>query len=135
MSQTLTSTSKRYLLDTNAAIAALRNEAAIELVLEQASGYVSVITLGELYWGAEKSAQVQDNLRRVDEFAARRNPLLCDLETARWYGKVHAQLRRKGRPIPQNDIWIAATTLQHDLILLTKDQHFQHVDGLTVESW
>lgn len=130
-----TSTNKRYLLDTNAAIAAMRDEKPIEGVLEQAIGYISVITLGELYWGAEKSAQSLENLRRVKEFSARRNPLPCDPDTAQWYGRIHAQLRRKGRPIPQNDMWIAATALQHDLILLTKDQHFQHVDGLTVENW
>ncbi len=127
--------SRIYLIDTNAAIALLNNHPEMVNLLAQVDFYVPSIAVGELYWGAEKSANLEVNRKRVDDFISQRSVLNCDSETARRYGKVHAQLRRKGRPIPQNDIWIAATALQHDLILLTKDQHFQHVDGLTVESW
>ncbi|HEV8045487.1 MAG TPA: PIN domain-containing protein [Rubrobacter sp.] len=44
-------------------------------------------------------------------------------------------MRRIGRPIPENDIWIAATALQHGLVLVTRDSHFEHVEGLRVERW
>jgi len=56
--------------------------------------------------------------------------LLPDLETARHYAEVNQNLRRRGTPIPTNDIWIAALALQHDLTLDTRDKHFQHVPGL-----
>jgi tRNA(fMet)-specific endonuclease VapC len=61
--------------------------------------------------------------------------LVCDVETARHYGRVRNELRRKGRPIPENDIWIAATARQHDLILVTRDPHFDEVEGLPIEAW
>jgi tRNA(fMet)-specific endonuclease VapC len=51
------------------------------------------------------------------------------------YGRIAQQLRRKGRPIPQNDIWIAATALQYDLTLVTRDEHFKQVEGLALETW
>lgn len=44
-------------------------------------------------------------------------------------------LKRKGKPIPENDVWIAACALQHDLILVTRDGHFEYVEGLRFESW
>lgn len=127
--------SKLYLLDTNAAIALLNNNLTMAAFLNQVEFYISATVMGELYWGAENSTHAQSNRDRVDAFASQRQLLECDVDTARWYGKVMVQLRRKGRPIPQNDIWIAATALQHNLILLTKDQHFLHVEGLIVESW
>lgn len=54
----------------------------------------------------------------------------CDAETARQYGEVKNRLRLKGRPLPENDIWIAALALQYDLILVTRDGHFQEVENL-----
>lgn len=59
----------------------------------------------------------------------------CDAETARRYGEVKNGLRQKGRPIPENDIWIAAIALQYDLTLVARDVHFGEVDGLKVEAW
>ena len=59
----------------------------------------------------------------------------CDLETAQWYGIIKDQLRRKGRPIPDNDIWIAAIAMQYDLILVTRDSHFDEVESLQTEHW
>ena len=51
-------------------------------------------------------------------------------KTADFYAVVWMQLRRKGKPIPSNDLWIAATALQHGLAVFTYDQHFQDIDGL-----
>jgi tRNA(fMet)-specific endonuclease VapC len=61
--------------------------------------------------------------------------LLCDEQTARQYGRISQQLRKKGRPIPQNDMWIAALALQHGLTLVTRDAHFSHIDGLLLQDW
>lgn len=124
-----------YLLDANAAIALMNGDASIAVVLSQNAAYVPSIVLGELYYGAEKSGRVEQNLQRVDEFAANRSVLVCDGETARIYGRLYYQLRAKGKPIPENDVWIAAIALQHHLTLLTRDVHFNEVDNLPVQGW
>ena len=126
-----------FLLDTNIVIAALKRERATLARVEDAEGslFVPVIALGELYFGARKSARVEENFRRIEGFAARANILPCDGETARLYGEVKDGLGRKGRPIPENDIWIAAVALQHDLTLVSRDSHFEHVEGLELQRW
>jgi tRNA(fMet)-specific endonuclease VapC len=97
--------------------------------------FTPVIVLGELYYGARRSSRVQENLARIDEFAARSTVLACDTETARRYGAVKDGLRQKGRPIPENDIWIAAIALQYDLTLVARDAHFEEINDLTLETW
>lgn len=61
--------------------------------------------------------------------------LACDAETAQHYGRIKQGLRRRGRPIPENDLWIAATALQHQLVLVTRDDHFYLIEGLATERW
>jgi tRNA(fMet)-specific endonuclease VapC len=125
------------LLDTNIVIAVLKQEDAALARLREAAGsfFVSVITLGELRFGARKSGRVEENLQRVEDFAAESNVLPCDEETSRRYGEVKNGLRRKGRPVPENDIWVSATALQRALVLVTRDSHFEHVEGLRSERW
>lgn len=125
------------LLDTNIVVAILKREEVVLVKLEEVLGslFVSVIALGELRFGARKSSRVEENLQRVEGFAAESNILPCDEETARIYGDVKDGLRRKGRPIPENDIWIAAAARQHGLVLVTRDGHFEHVEGLWLERW
>ncbi|TDA70360.1 MAG: type II toxin-antitoxin system VapC family toxin [Clostridia bacterium] len=55
--------------------------------------------------------------------------------TAYYYGQVKAQLKVKGHPIPENDIWIAAAALQHGLTLVSRDTHFKPIEGLSLEAW
>jgi tRNA(fMet)-specific endonuclease VapC len=131
----MSGTSRSLLIDTNAAIALLDGVAAIEQPVSEADVNVPTVVLGELYFGAEKSQRVAANIKRVLEFASRRTVLACDANTARWYGRIAHQLRTKGRPIPQNDMWIAALTLQHGLTLVTRDEHFKQVDDLSLEAW
>jgi tRNA(fMet)-specific endonuclease VapC len=52
-----------------------------------------------------------------------------------YYGAIKNHLRAKGRPIPENDIWIATAAKQHQLTLVTRDGHFQAIEGLLVEQW
>lgn len=126
------------LTDTNVAIAAFEEET---LTLEKLRGipseriFVPVIVLGELHYGARKSARTGENLRRLEAFIESSNVLPCDVATARVYGTTRDALRRKGRPIPENDIWIAAIALQHDLVLASRDSHFEHVERLRLERW
>ena len=58
-----------------------------------------------------------------------------DVGAARWHGEVKNVLRLKGRPIPENDLWIAAIALEHDLVVATQDAHFEEIDNLKVERW
>lgn len=51
------------------------------------------------------------------------------------YGDLKQQLRAVGKPIPDNDLWIAATAIEHHLVLVTRDKHFELIPGLTVETW
>lgn len=126
----------RYLLDTNIVIALFANELAVTRRLGKAEEVFTPSTvLGELYYGARKSKRVQENVARIDEFAARSAVLGCDTETARRYGEVKDGLRQKGRPIPENDIWIAAIALQYDLTLVARDAHFEQVNDLIFETW
>ena len=92
-------------------------------------------TVGELYYGAQKSDKVTENLNRINIFVEEHTFLSCDLETAQWYGIIKERLQRKGRPIPNNDIWIAAIAMQHGLILVTRDAHFDEVESLQTERW
>jgi tRNA(fMet)-specific endonuclease VapC len=126
----------RYLVDTNIVIALFAAEATMtERLGETEEIFVPSIVLGELYYGARKSNRVRVNVARIDDFAARNIVLSCDTDTARRYGEVKNELRRKGRPIPENDIWIAALALQYDLTLVARDAHFEQVNGLRVEAW
>jgi tRNA(fMet)-specific endonuclease VapC len=126
----------RFLLDTNIVIALIARDSAVEHGLASAEKvYVPSLVLGELYFGARASTQKDRNLARIDEFAAANAVLVPDVATAREYGTLKAALRAKGRLIPENDIWIAAIAQQHGLTLITRDAHFQEVEGLAVGSW
>jgi len=128
--------SGRFLLDTNIVIALFEGEAFIQDRLAQAGEvFVSSIALGELFFGAGKSGRPETNLARVNDFARDNVVIGCDTVTARRYGEVKNALRLRGRPIPENDIWTSAIALQHDLTLVTRDQHFKEVDGLLLEIW
>lgn len=125
-----------YLLDTNVVIALFAQNDAVRAKLRAADEtYVSSVVVGELYYGARKSANPEPNIARIDEFAASVTVLGTDLDTARRYGEIKMTLQAKGRPIPENDIWIAAACRQHDLVLATRDDHFQEVAGLNTEAW
>ena len=128
--------SGRILLDTNIVIALFAKKAVIAQRLTEAEEvFVASIVLGELYYGAQKSTRIETNVIRVNTFAASNVILGCDTTTAQYYGGIKNQLRAKGQPIPENDIWIAAIARQHQLTLVTRDGHFQAVDGLSIEQW
>jgi len=110
--------SGKYLLDTNIVIALFANDASVMESLTKAEEvFIPSVVIGELFYGAHKSARAKDNLARIDEFASSNLVLGCDMETARIYGDVKNALRIKGHPIPENDIWIAAIAIQHNLYL------------------
>lgn len=91
--------------------------------------------IGELYYGAFNSTRKTENLRKVDGYRDEVAVLNSDDQTARFYGEVKAELKKKGTSIPENDIWISAIAIQYDLTLVTRDKHFGNIDGLKVEKW
>lgn len=126
----------KYLLDTSVVVDALGGDPAIAAKLETADDlYLSTITLGELHYGAAYSARPEANVARITSFAASCTFLEVDAETAVRFGALKADLRRAGRLIPENDIWIAASALRHDLPLVARDGHFAAVEGLAQEEW
>ncbi len=128
--------SGRYLLDTNIVIALFAADEAVITKLGEADEiFIPSIVLGELYYGAERSGRVEENKQRIDEFGEKNVILGCDRETAKKYGDVKNKLRQKGRPIPENDIWIAALGLQHDVMIVSRDKHFEEVDDLSIVIW
>lgn len=125
-----------YLLETNAVIALFGSDA--ELVSKLAGldeVFLATTVVGELYYGAEKSSRVAENRERIDNFAGQCIVLPADIEVASEYGRLKRRLRALGKPIPENDTWIAATAITHGLRLLTRDRHFEHVERLDVEGW
>jgi tRNA(fMet)-specific endonuclease VapC len=128
--------SGRFLLDTNIVIALLEGDESVLSNLDQASEiFVPAIVLGELFFGAAKSSRPADNTARVERFAADRPVLAAGLDVAREYGRLKQSLLEKGRPLPENDLWIAATARIHHLALATRDRHFREVEGLNLATW
>ena len=124
------------LLDTNIVIGLFANDQAILARLSKTDHiFISSIVLGELYFGACKSAHPDQNVRRVEELISANAVLVCDAVTAAHYGRIKKALREKGRPLPENDIWIAALAQQHGLTVISRDQHFKEIESLPLEAW
>jgi tRNA(fMet)-specific endonuclease VapC len=124
------------LLDTTVVIRHFRAGSAIE---EKLAGYSEIylpyVALAELYAGAFRSARPEENRGRIIRFLEAVTVLLPDEKTPEIYGLISAQLANGGTPIPQNDIWIAASALQFGLPLATTDKHFGNINGLTLIPW
>lgn len=126
--------SGKYLLDTNIVIALFQGEQpVIDKITLFKSVFTPSIVVGELYFGAFKSGKIKENVARISEFALKNEILSCDQHTAKIYGEIKSGLKSIGKPIPENDIWIAATAMQHNLTLITRDSHFNYVSGLSFE--
>ena len=122
-------------LDTNAYAAFKRGDTAIVAVLQHAIEIiVSVTVLGELLAGFAAGSRQSESRAELTQFlnSPRVKVAPCSAATADFYALVYAALRRQGQPIPTNDLWIAASCLEHGAALLTLDGHLQHVGGLRV---
>jgi tRNA(fMet)-specific endonuclease VapC len=126
----------RALLDTSAAAALLRGDAALgSVIADLTEVYTSVVVVGELIYGARLSANTEANQGQVAAFAAAITVLPVDELTAQVYARSKQSLRPKGRPIPDNDLWIASTAVHHGLSLLHRDAHFDEIDEVERLSW
>jgi tRNA(fMet)-specific endonuclease VapC len=122
-------------LDTNAYTAFKRGDAEVLATLRQADKIlISVTVLGELLAGFAAGSREATNREELSRFLAspRVQVVPGTAASADLYALVYAALRRKGAPIPSNDLWIAASALEHGAALLSFDAHFGQIDGLRV---
>ena len=123
----------KVLLDTSAYSALRRDHLEVaERVRRSQRVLLSSVVLGELEYGFRSGTRYEQNRRELEAFLDHPyvRPLPVTPTTAERFGRVAAALRRQGRPIPSNDIWIAAHALESGADLLTFDRHFEAVDGL-----
>ena len=129
----------RYMLDTNVATHTIRNrpnEVRAKFVAQQGRMCISTVTLMELIYGAEKSAQTERNLRDIEGFASRLTVLPYDREAAVHTGRIRAELARAGTPIGPYDQMIAGHARSRGLIVVTANtDEFRRVPGISVEDW
>jgi len=120
-------------LDTNAYTALMRGHAAVADRVRRAERVlVSAIVAGELMFGFRNGLHYEKNLKDFSDFLD--NPYVelipVSLITADRFGRIAALLRRKGKPLPTNDIWIAAHAIESGAELLSSDRHFEWIEGL-----
>ncbi len=121
------------ILNTNVAIALINREQKAKDCIKGYDGiYITSIVLGELYFGAMRSAKMMDNLKRIQRLIADLDTLDVNSGTSLVYGQLKEWLAVAGTPIPENDIWIAALARQHEADIATPDKHSSFVDGLTI---
>jgi len=124
---------KKVLIDTNAYVRYLAGD---QRVLESFGGadrvYMSVFVLGELFAGFKAGKKPAENRRILERFLDKPSVRVLEAsrETAEVFGEVKDSLKRAGRPIPLNDVWIAAQALESGAVLVTFDGHFRDVPGL-----
>lgn len=124
------------ILDTNALSAAAEQHAGIAEVLCTIGDLaIPVIVLGEFRSGIAESRHRATYSRWLDELIAESRVLDVTEATARHYAAIRLELKRAGKPIPTNDLWIAALCRQHNLPLLSQDRHFDGVEGLKRLEW
>ncbi|WP_441902226.1 type II toxin-antitoxin system VapC family toxin [Pedobacter psychrotolerans] len=125
------------LLDTNIVIELFKGNPTITEFLETLEEEINIpfAVLGELYLGAYRSANPKKHIKQINSFLERCNVLIADDETANHYALIKTALLQKGKPIPENDMWIAAVSKQFDLTLHTKDKHFKEIDDLNLQNW
>ncbi|MFZ3192560.1 MAG: type II toxin-antitoxin system VapC family toxin [Moraxellaceae bacterium] len=132
--------SQHYLLDTNICIYLInqRPESVLRRfsTLKPSQVSLSMVTWGELYYGAYKSEKLQHNLRNLQQLSGLLEVLPLPVAAAEHYGRLRADLQRVGRPIGGNDLWIAAHALAERYVLVTHNtKEFERVEGLSVENW
>lgn len=120
-------------LDTNTYVGFKRgDETCLEVIRQAEHLLLGTTVLGELLAGfacGEREARNREELRQFLDCRRVETPAV-GMATADAYALLYRTLRRKGRPIPTNDLWIAASCLEHGAVLFSLDAHFDQVDGL-----
>ena len=129
----------KFLLDTNIVIYVLKKRPLEVLKIFNANASrmaISSITLSELIYGAEKSANIAKNLEAIEDFVSHLEVLPYDARASQHYGQIKAALEKKGKIIGESDIHIAAHAISQGLILVTNNlKEFKRVPNLALENW
>ena len=123
----------QILIDTNAYAALKMNDSSLVEIIRHADRIgLNPIILGELLGGFAHGRKDEQNRKELAEFISSSRVIVFSIEeaTAKHYASIYASLRKKGTPLPTNDMWIAATALEHGLMLCSYDKHFTHIEGL-----
>ena len=123
----------KLLIDTNIYSHAMRGDDEVVTILQHVARIgISAVSIGELLSGFKAGNREETNRQELNIFldSPRVDLHYVDEVTAEFYSAILDQLKKQGTPIPTNDIWIAATALQHGLPVYTFDQHFEYISGL-----
>lgn len=124
---------KRILLDTNAYSHLLSgDEKVLSLLAESDVVYMSIFVLGELYAGFKGGSKEQENTQLLKRFIQKPTVEILEAteETSKVFGQVKNDLKKAGTPLPVNDVWIAAHSLESGSTLITYDIHFREIPDL-----
>jgi len=124
---------KHIAIDTNIAIALLNNKPIIYSTLNKFDIiYLPITVCGELLFGAKNSKLSIKNTKHYIEFIESCELLDSNLVVAQNYASIRLQLKEKGKPIPENDIWISAICITNNIPLFTLNKHFNYIENLKV---
>ena len=121
------------LIDTNSYKKYLSGDQLTKDFLNEAEiVYLSSVVLGELYAGFYGGNQYNKNQEILKRFISKSSVriLIVGMETAKIFGEIKNELKKRGTPIPINDIWIAASTVETGAVLISYDKHFLKIPGL-----
>jgi len=121
---------KKISLDTNAYSALIAGDSTILEALGNASKvYISIFVIGELYYGFSNGSRDKKNRELLNHFLKKQTVQVMhtSLETAEIYGRLKTNLKKKGNPVPINDLWIASHAIETGSFLLTFDSHFKAI--------
>jgi tRNA(fMet)-specific endonuclease VapC len=128
--------SGRFLFDTNIVIALFDSDKEILKNLKKANHILlPSIVVGELFYGAYNSNLQEKNLKKIIDFCTEVQILSCDYLTATLYGSIKKELKEIGKPIPENDIWISAISIQNNIPLVSRDKHLTYIQNLKLINW
>jgi tRNA(fMet)-specific endonuclease VapC len=123
----------KILLDTSAYVGFKRNQdELVDIIVNSELVLISPVVLGELMFGFRSGSRFNKNVKDLNDFLKHEAVELVQIGaiTADRYARIAAQLKLQRTPIPTNDIWIAAQTMEHGAELITADQHFDKISGL-----
>ena len=124
------------ILDTKALSAYLdRTKEAVDVVSEAPDLAIPVIVAGEFAFGIAQSRHREAYERSLQRMLERCTVLEIGIETARHYAAIRLELKAAGKPIPANDVWIAALSRQYAMPVMSRDSHFDFVGGLRRRTW
>lgn len=127
---------RRIIIDTNVYVAFKRSVRNVVKLLRGVEYIgINIVVIGELYSGFKGGHKETLNRTELEEFldTPRVDVIPIDEITAEFYAQIYWNLKRKGHSVPTNDMWIAASALQHGLALFTLDAHFKAIDGLLLK--